>query len=102
VPAKITRLQGIQPRLQMLPGKMRVSIRDPRPLEGLADGIAYGNPPCYEHWCGQRLARQMARQHNDRGRPRAVIATSAKWEQIFADSIGWPGDDKSIAMALRG
>ena len=46
-----------------------------------------------------RLARQICAQHTTAAGHLPLVALSAKWEQIFAESIVGQGDDKSLAMA---
>jgi len=99
VPAQIT-ISGIQRVLQLLLAE-RVSIRDLATiLEGIAEGIAFTrNPTLLAEHVRARLARQICAQHTTAAGHLPLVALSAKWEQIFAESIVGQGDDKSLAMA---
>ena len=98
VPSLIT-VSGIQRVLQILLAE-RVSIRDLATiLEGIADGIgASRNPVTLAEHVRARLARQICAQHMSGGGYLPLIALSAKWEQIFAESIVGQGDDRQLAM----
>ena len=98
VPSLIT-ISGIQRVLQILLAE-RVSIRDLSTiLEGIADGLASTRNPMMlaEHVRG-RLSRQLCAQHTSPAGYLPIIALTAKWEQVFAESIVGQGDDRNLAM----
>ena len=98
VPSLIT-ISGIQRVLQILLAE-RVSIRDLSTiLEGIADGLASTRNPTMlaEHVRG-RLSRQLCAQHTSPAGYLPIIALTAKWEQVFAESIVGQGDDRNLAM----
>ena len=98
VPAQIT-VSGIQRVLQNLLAE-RVSVRDLSTiLEGIADGLAATrNTTMLGEHVRARLARQLCAQHLTMEGTLPIIALTAKWEQIFAESIVGQGDDRSLAM----
>jgi len=98
VPSQIT-VTGIQRVLQILLAE-RISVRDLGTiLEGIADGLAYTrNPSILVEHVRTRLARQICAQHTAPAGYLPLIAMSAKWEQIFAESIVGQGDDRQLAM----
>jgi len=98
VPAQIA-ISGIQRVLQNLLTE-RVSIRDLATiLEGIAEGIsASRNPVMLAEHVRARLARQICAQHTSAGGYLPLIAMTAKWEQIFAESIVGQGDERTLAM----
>jgi flagellar biosynthesis protein FlhA len=98
VPSLIT-IPGVQRVLQILLAE-RVSIRDLSTiLEGIADGLASTRNPMMlaEHVRG-RLSRQLCAQHTSPAGYLPIIALTAKWEQVFAESIVGQGDDRNLAM----
>jgi flagellar biosynthesis protein FlhA len=98
VPSLIT-ISGVQRVLQILLAE-RVSIRDLSTiLEGIADGLASTRNPMMlaEHVRG-RLSRQLCAQHTSPAGYLPIIALTAKWEQVFAESIVGQGDDRNLAM----
>jgi flagellar biosynthesis protein FlhA len=98
VPGQIT-VSGIQRVLQLLLGE-RVSIRDLATiLEGIADAIsATRNPVMIAEHVRARLARQLCAQYTSPAGHLPLIALTAKWEQLFAESIVGQGDERSLAM----
>lgn len=98
VPASIT-VSGIQRVLQNLLVE-RVSIRDLSTiLEGIAEALAFTrNPATLTEHVRTRLARQLCFQHTSPNGYLPLIALSAKWEQIFAESIVGTGEEKNLAM----
>jgi len=98
VPSQIT-VSGIQRVLQMLLAE-RVSIRDLSTiLEGIADGLAATrNTAMLGEHVRARLSRQLCAQHLNATGLLPIIALTAKWEQVFAESIVGQGDDRSLAM----
>jgi flagellar biosynthesis protein FlhA len=98
VPSQIT-ISGIQRVLQILLAE-RVSIRDLTTiLEGIADGLAATrNTASLAEHVRVRLARQLCAQYTSGSGYLPIIALTAKWEQIFAESIVGQGDDRSLAM----
>ena len=98
VPSLIT-VSGIQRVLQILLAE-RISIRDLATiLEGIADGLASTrNPAMLAEHVRARLARQLCAQHTSPAGYLPIIALTARWEQIFAESIVGQGDDRSLAM----
>src|ERR1700732_5337163 len=98
VPAQIT-ISGIQRVLQILLAE-RVSIRDLATiLEGIADGLAATrNPAMLAEHVRARLSRQLCAQHTSLAGYLPIIALTARWEQIFAESIVGQGDDRNLAM----
>jgi flagellar biosynthesis protein FlhA len=97
-PSQIT-VSGIQRVLQMLLNE-RVSIRDfSTILEGIADALSFTrNPITIAEHVRTRLARQICAQHTTPAGYLPLIALSAKWEQLFAESIVGQGDERSLAM----
>ena len=98
VPGQIT-VTGIQRVLQTLLTE-RISIRDLGTiLEGIADGLSFSRSPnmLAEH-VRTRIARQICAQHTTPAGYLPLIALSAKWEQLFAESIIGQGDDRQLAM----
>ncbi len=98
VPSQIT-ISGIQRVLQILLAE-RVSIRDLATiLEGIADGLAATrNPMGLAEHVRARLSRQLCAQHSSAGGYLPIIALTARWEQVFAESIVGQGDERSLAM----
>jgi flagellar biosynthesis protein FlhA len=98
VPGQIT-VSGIQRVLQLLLGE-RVSIRDLATiLEGIADAVSgTRNPVTITEHVRARLARQLCAQHASPAGHLPLIALTAKWEQLFAESIVGQGDERSLAM----
>jgi flagellar biosynthesis protein FlhA len=98
VPSQIT-TTGIQRILQLLLAE-RVSIRDLGTiLEGIADGLAFTrNPIALVEHVRTRLARQICAQHCSPAGYLPLIALSARWEQMFAESIMGQGDDRQLTM----
>jgi flagellar biosynthesis protein FlhA len=98
VPSQIT-TTGIQRVLQLLLAE-RVSIRDLGTiLEGIADGLAFTrNPMTLVEHVRARLARQICAQHSSPAGYLPLIALSARWEQMFAESIVGQGDDRQLTM----
>ena len=98
VPAQIT-ISGIQRVLQILLAE-RVSIRDLATiLEGIADGLAATrNPAMLAEHVRARLSRQLCAQHTSPAGYLPIIALTARWEQVFAESIVGQGDDRNLAM----
>jgi flagellar biosynthesis protein FlhA len=98
VPAQIT-ISGIQRVLQILLAE-RVSIRDLATiLEGIADGLAATrNPAMLAEHVRARLSRQLCAQQTSPAGYLPIIALTAKWEQVFAESIVGQGDDRNLAM----
>jgi flagellar biosynthesis protein FlhA len=98
VPSLIT-ISGIQRVLQILLAE-RVSIRDLSTiLEGIADGLASTrNPMMLAEHVRRRLSRQLCAQHTSPAGYLPIIALTAKWEQVFAESIVGQGDDRNLAM----
>jgi flagellar biosynthesis protein FlhA len=92
-------MSGIQRVLQILLAE-RVSIRDLATiLEGIADGLAATrNPAMLAEHVRARLARQLCAQHLSPAGYLPIVALTAKWEQVFAESIVGQGDDRSLAM----
>jgi flagellar biosynthesis protein FlhA len=98
VPAQVT-ISGIQRVLQLLLAE-RVSIRDLATiLEGIADAIAFSrNPATLAEHVRARLSRQICAQYTTPAGQLPLIALTARWEQVFAESIIGQGDDRSLAM----
>jgi flagellar biosynthesis protein FlhA len=99
VPAQIA-ISGIQRVLQMLLAE-RVSIRDLATiLEGIAEGIssASRNPVMLAEHVRARLARQICAQYTSPAGYLPLIAMTARWEQVFAESIVGQGDERTLAM----
>jgi flagellar biosynthesis protein FlhA len=98
VPSLIT-ISGIQRVLQTLLAE-RVSIRDLATiLEGIADGLAATrNPAMLAEHVRARLSRQICAQHTSAAGYLPIIALTARWEQVFAESIVGQGDERSLAM----
>jgi flagellar biosynthesis protein FlhA len=98
VPTQIT-VSGIQRVLQGLLAE-RVSIRDLSTiLEGIADGLSTTrNPTLIAEHVRVRLARQICAQYTTPNGYLPLIAMSAQWEQIFAESIVGQGEEKNLAM----
>jgi flagellar biosynthesis protein FlhA len=98
VPAQIA-ISGIQRVLQNLLAE-RVSIRDLATiLEGIAEGIsASRNPMTLAEHVRARLSRQICAQHASPAGYLPLIAMTARWEQIFAESIVGQGDERTLAM----
>jgi flagellar biosynthesis protein FlhA len=98
VPSQIT-ISGIQRVLQILLAE-RVSIRDLSTiLEGIADGIpSTRNPTMLAEHVRGRLSRQLCAQHMSPGGYLPIIALTAHWEQVFAESIVGQGDDRNLAI----
>ncbi|MBX9826616.1 MAG: flagellar biosynthesis protein FlhA [Xanthobacteraceae bacterium] len=97
-PAHIT-VSGIQRVLQILLNE-RVSVRDfGTILEGVADALSFTrNPVTIAEHVRTRLARQICAQHTTPAGYLPLIALSARWEQLFAESIVGTGDERSLAM----
>jgi flagellar biosynthesis protein FlhA len=98
VPAQIA-ISGIQRVLQNLLAE-RISIRDLATiLEGIAEGIsASRNPVTLAEHVRARLSRQICAQHSSPSGYLPLIALTARWEQIFAESIVGQGDERTLAM----
>ncbi len=98
VPAQIT-VSGIQRVLQNLLAE-RVSIRDLSTiLEGIADGLSSTrNPAMLAEHVRARLSRQLCAQHTSPAGYLPIIALTARWEQVFAESIVGQDDNRSLAM----
>jgi flagellar biosynthesis protein FlhA len=98
VPAHIT-ISGTQRVLQILLAE-RVSICDLATiLEGIADGLAATrNPAMLAEHVRARLSRQLCAQHTSLAGHLPIIALTARWEQVFAESIVGQGDDRNLAM----
>jgi flagellar biosynthesis protein FlhA len=98
VPSQIA-ISGIQRVLQSLLAE-RVSIRDLATiLEGIAEGISSSrNPVTLAEHVRARLARQICAQHTSPAGYLPLIAMTAKWEQVFAESIVGQGDERTLAM----
>jgi flagellar biosynthesis protein FlhA len=45
-----------------------------------------------------RLARQICAQHTTHAGHLPLIAMTAKWEQVFAESLAGQGDERTLAM----
>jgi flagellar biosynthesis protein FlhA len=98
VPSQIS-ISGIQRVLQNLLAE-RVSIRDLATiLEGIAEAIPSTRSPATlaEH-VRARLSRQICAQHTTHAGHLPLIAMTAKWEQVFAESIVGQGDERTLAM----
>jgi flagellar biosynthesis protein FlhA len=97
-PQQIT-VSGIQRVLQILLNE-RVSVRDfGTILEGIADALSFTrNPITIAEHVRVRLARQICAQHTTPQGYLPLIALSARWEQLFAESIIGQGDERSLAM----
>jgi flagellar biosynthesis protein FlhA len=98
VPSLVT-ISGIQRVLQLLLSE-RISIRDLSTiLEGIADALAFSrNPATMVEHVRARLARQICAQNTSHNGYLPLIALSAKWEQIFAESLIGQGEERSLAM----
>jgi flagellar biosynthesis protein FlhA len=98
VPSLVT-ISGIQRVLQLLLSE-RISIRDLSTiLEGVADALAFSrNPATMVEHVRARLARQICAQNTSHNGYLPLIALSAKWEQIFAESLIGQGEERSLAM----
>jgi flagellar biosynthesis protein FlhA len=98
VPTQIT-ISGIQRVLQNLLTE-RISIRDLATiLEGIAEAIPSSrNPATLAEHVRARLSRQICAQHTTSAGYLPLIALTAKWEQIFAESIIGQGDERSLAI----
>jgi flagellar biosynthesis protein FlhA len=98
VPSQIT-VTGIQRVLQNLLTE-RISIRDLSTiLEGIADGLSHTrNSAMLAEHVRTRIARQICAQYTTPAGHLPLIAMSAKWEQIFAESIVGQGDERQLAM----
>jgi len=98
VPSQIS-ISGIQRVLQNLLAE-RVSIRDlATVLEGIAEAVpATRSPATMAEHVRARLARQICAQHTTAAGHLPLIALTAKWEQIFAESIIGQGDERTLAM----
>ncbi len=98
VPTLIS-ISGIQRVLQNLLAE-RVSIRDlATVLEGIAEAIpSTRSPTTLAEHVRARLARQICAQHTTPAGHLPLIALTAKWEQIFAESIVGQGDERTLAM----
>src|SRR5215469_5840594 len=98
VPSQIS-ISGIQRVLQNLLAE-RVSIRDlATVLEGIAEAVpATRSPATMAEHVRARLARQICAQHTTAAGHLPLIAMTAKWEQIFAESIVGQGDERTLAM----
>jgi flagellar biosynthesis protein FlhA len=92
-------VSGIQRVLQILLNE-RVSVRDfGTILEGIADALSFTrNPVTIAEHVRTRLARQICAQHTTPAGYLPLIALSARWEQLFAESIVGTGDERSLAM----
>jgi flagellar biosynthesis protein FlhA len=92
-------MSGIQRVLQILLNE-RVSVRDfGTILEGIADALSFTrNPITIAEHVRVRLARQICAQHTTPQGYLPLIALSARWEQLFAESIVGQGDERSLAM----
>jgi flagellar biosynthesis protein FlhA len=92
-------VSGIQRVLQILLNE-RVSVRDfGTILEGVADALSFTrNPVTIAEHVRVRLARQICAQHTTPQGYLPLIALSARWEQLFAESIIGQGDERSLAM----
>jgi flagellar biosynthesis protein FlhA len=98
VPSQIS-ISGIQRVLQNLLAE-RVSIRDlATVLEGIAEAIpATRSPATMAEHVRARLSRQICAQHTTGAGHLPLIPLTAKWEQIFAESIIGQGDERTLAM----
>ncbi|HJZ20748.1 MAG TPA: FHIPEP family type III secretion protein, partial [Bradyrhizobium sp.] len=98
VPALVT-ISGIQRVLQLLLAE-RISIRDLSTiLEGIADALAFSrNPATMVEHVRARLARQICAQNTSHNGYLPLIAMSARWEQVFAESLVGTGEERSLAM----
>jgi flagellar biosynthesis protein FlhA len=98
LPAQIA-ISGIQRVLQNLLAE-RVSIRDLATiLEGIAEAVSVTrNPMALADHVRSRLARQICAQHTSAAGYLPLIALTAKWEQIFAESIAGLSDERTLAM----
>jgi flagellar biosynthesis protein FlhA len=98
VPSQIT-ISGIQRVLQILLAE-RVSIRDLSTiLEGIADGLpSTRNPTTLAEHVRGRLSRQLCAQHTSHSGHLPIIALTAHWEQVFAESIVGQGDERNLAI----
>jgi flagellar biosynthesis protein FlhA len=92
-------VSGMQRVLQILLNE-RVSVRDfGTILEGIADALSFTrNPVTIAEHVRVRLARQICAQHTTPQGYLPLIALSARWEQLFAESIVGQGDERSLAM----
>jgi len=100
IPSQIT-VGGVQRVLQMLLAE-RVSIRDlPTVLEGIQEACAGGARaiPAIVGHVRARLARQISDSHRGSGGYVALVTLSPAWEEVFAESLVGPAEDRQLAMA---
>ena len=99
IPGQLT-VGGLQRVLQTLVNE-RVSVRDmPAILEGISEAAAYTkNIMLITEHVRSRLSRQLCNQYTGAAGFVPLLTMSARWEQMFGESLVGDGEEKQLAMA---